>query len=97
MSATNSIPSSTASQSTVTLRPGDLSRIDDLETNERGFAKVYNEKLDLGTGSLPPVAPGSEGPDGGAAAWLVVLGAWCISFCSFGWINSKSTVYGLFC
>lgn len=29
-------------------------------------------------------------PDGGLAAWLVVLGAWCTSFCSFGWLNSKS-------
>lgn len=28
-------------------------------------------------------------PDGGAAAWLVVLGAWCCSFSSPGWINSK--------
>lgn len=27
-------------------------------------------------------------PDGGMRAWLVVLGAWCTSFCSFGWINS---------
>ncbi|GAM43933.1 hypothetical protein TCE0_060f19151 [Talaromyces pinophilus] len=27
-------------------------------------------------------------PDGGLAAWLVVLGAWCTSFCSFGWLNS---------
>ena len=26
--------------------------------------------------------------DGGAAAWLVVLGAWCCSFSSPGWINS---------
>jgi hypothetical protein len=26
--------------------------------------------------------------DMGAAAWLVVLGAWCSSFCSYGWINS---------
>jgi hypothetical protein len=30
----------------------------------------------------------SEAPDGGLVAWLVVLGAWCTSFCSFGWINS---------
>ncbi|KAK7212157.1 hypothetical protein V2G26_019335 [Clonostachys chloroleuca] len=29
-----------------------------------------------------------EAPDGGTAAWLVVLGAWCTSFCSFGWLNS---------
>ncbi|CAK7204205.1 hypothetical protein SEUCBS139899_006959 [Sporothrix eucalyptigena] len=27
-------------------------------------------------------------PDGGFRAWLVVFGAWCTSFCSFGWINS---------
>ncbi|KAJ4177350.1 hypothetical protein NW755_013901 [Fusarium falciforme] len=30
----------------------------------------------------------AEAPDGGTAAWLVVLGAWCTSFCSFGWLNS---------
>ncbi|KAK2606292.1 hypothetical protein QQS21_003340 [Conoideocrella luteorostrata] len=30
----------------------------------------------------------SQAPDGGMQAWLVVLGAWCTSFCSFGWINS---------
>ncbi|KIA75855.1 hypothetical protein HK57_00382 [Aspergillus ustus] len=27
-------------------------------------------------------------PDGGLAAWLVILGCWCASFCSFGWLNS---------
>ncbi|KAL4807913.1 major facilitator superfamily domain-containing protein [Aspergillus unguis] len=27
-------------------------------------------------------------PDGGTTAWLVVLGCWCTSFCSFGWLNS---------
>jgi hypothetical protein len=27
-------------------------------------------------------------PDGGVAAWLVVLGAWCCSFSSPGWINN---------
>ncbi|KAG6040620.1 hypothetical protein E4U41_007684 [Claviceps citrina] len=31
---------------------------------------------------------GLSAPDGGTLAWLVVLGAWCTSFCSFGWINS---------
>jgi hypothetical protein len=28
-------------------------------------------------------------PDGGLLAWSVVAGAWCTSFCSFGWLNSK--------
>ena len=32
----------------------------------------------------------SGAPDGGAAAWLVVLGAWCCSFSSPGWINSMN-------
>ncbi|KXJ95003.1 major facilitator superfamily domain-containing protein [Microdochium bolleyi] len=27
-------------------------------------------------------------PDGGTGAWLAVLGAWCCSFNSFGWMNS---------
>ncbi len=31
---------------------------------------------------------GHDAPDGGAVAWLVVFGAWCTSFCSFGWLNS---------
>jgi hypothetical protein len=30
-------------------------------------------------------------PDGGAVAWLVVFGVWCCTFCSFGWINCRST------
>ncbi|KAK4213924.1 MFS general substrate transporter [Rhypophila decipiens] len=33
----------------------------------------------------------SQIPDGGKQAWLVVLGAWCVSFCSYGWINSIGT------
>jgi hypothetical protein len=32
----------------------------------------------------------SDAPNGGARAWLVVLGAWCTAFCSFGWLNSKA-------
>jgi hypothetical protein len=31
-------------------------------------------------------------PDGGTVAWLVVLGAWCTSFCSFGWLNSMGAL-----
>lgn len=37
--------------------------------------------------SPEPVAFGSDAPDGGFRAWLVVFGAWCSSFCTWGWIN----------
>ena len=36
--------------------------------------------------SAPAIGPP---PDGGAQAWLVVLGAFCGLFVSFGWINCK--------
>ena len=35
------------------------------------------------------VDPGAF-PDGGLEAWLVVSGAFCCMFCSFGWINCTS-------
>lgn len=43
---------------------------------------VVNEK------EVPPP------PDGGLEAWLVVVGAWCTSFCSFGWVNSECSFIG---
>ncbi|CAK7240762.1 MAG: hypothetical protein STHCBS139747_002209 [Sporothrix thermara] len=45
-------------------------------------------------GEAAPAGPPAGGfsfhdvPDGGWRAWLLVFGAWCTSFCSFGWINS---------
>ncbi|KAF7539504.1 hypothetical protein G7054_g2086 [Neopestalotiopsis clavispora] len=38
----------------------------------------------------------SPAPDGGAAAWLTVLGVWCVAFCSFGWINSIGVFQGYY-
>ena len=52
---------------------------------------ALTEKHDIENGvTSPPLTSKDmkEPPDGGAAAWLVVFGAWCTSFCSFGWINS---------
>ena len=66
-----------------------------LEQNEPGRNSASNygtDRSDEEKGHAPP-APGGYGsgaPDGGLVAWLVVLGAWCTSFCSFGWINSMS-------
>ncbi|CAD0107558.1 unnamed protein product [Aureobasidium uvarum] len=39
----------------------------------------------------PPAFDPRDNPDGGKDAWLVVLGAFCCMFCSFGWINCKSS------
>ena len=40
-------------------------------------------------GGLLLTAEDKNAPDGGLEAWLVIVGNWCASFCSFGWINSK--------
>ncbi|CAM1508849.1 Fc.00g025880.m01.CDS01 [Cosmosporella sp. VM-42] len=83
MSAPDNVHSSADSQMTgKTLQTADPDRIDDLTDNPS-----IGEKADLEEGAPPPF-PGSDAPDGGLVAWLVVLGAWCTSFCSFGWINS---------
>ena len=50
---------------------------------EDGKAPVPGDRPGDGK-KLEDVAP----PDGGAAAYLVVLGAWCCSFSSPGWVNS---------
>lgn len=45
---------------------------------------------DLEEKAVPQAKPQPvDAPDGGLAAWLVVVGAWCTSFCSFGWLNSE--------
>ncbi len=39
--------------------------------------------------ATPSIMSPDAFPDGGLQAWLVVLGAFCCLFCSFGWINCK--------
>jgi MFS family permease len=60
------------------------------ETEANIFAEPeITAEADLEKGGLAPkpAHPGADFPDGGAEAWLVVLGAWCSLFSSFGWIN----------
>lgn len=59
---------------------------------EHGFDFGKTEEVQTPIESLGPddttkpadISP----PDGSVAAWLVVLGAWCCSLSSPGWINS---------
>lgn len=67
--------------------------------NKATEANIYPEREDEAEadlekgGVIPKSAPVAGGhnpadfPDGGLEANLVVLGAWCCLFCSFGWIN----------
>jgi hypothetical protein len=64
-----------------------------INTEEKGIQTPDESQLSQGgldsksdhEVSLPVDGP----PDGGTGAWLAVLGAWCCSFSSFGWMNSK--------
>lgn len=53
---------------------------------------VVPETYASDTEKAPPAQAswGKPAPEGGLTAWLVILGAWCTSFCSFGWINGTS-------
>jgi hypothetical protein len=44
---------------------------------------------DVVAAASPPLFDPRDNPDGGREAWLVVLGAFCCMFCSFGWINCE--------
>ncbi|KAK9380321.1 major facilitator superfamily [Kockiozyma suomiensis] len=50
-------------------------------------APMANNSSELGTEKTI-----SEFPEGGSRAWLVVLGAWCVSFSTFGYMNA----YGVY-
>jgi hypothetical protein len=65
--------------------------------NRRSIEKEVNQDRSRTPSPSPEIDPeqavqrkpsSSEPPDGGLAAWLVILGVWCCSFCSYGWMNS---------
>ncbi|EIT76793.1 monocarboxylate transporter [Aspergillus flavus] len=63
------------------IQPGPQTILED-ESSQTGDP----EKSGATTQSVPAKAPDAP-PDGGLKAWMVVLGAFCGLFVSFGWIN----------
>lgn len=57
--------------------------VDNSSPRESSSQDLSDSEKGVEPASTQPVPP-----DGGATAWLVVLGAWCTAFCSFGWLNS---------
>lgn len=79
------------SEQTVTTTPA-TNTIIEIDKNQSTIREQGHESYssDLGAEEEGPIPTNDTIPDGGTAAWLVVLGAWCVSFCSYGWINSAS-------
>lgn len=61
----------------------------DEPTDQNARKKPGSERTDAASAPSGPPAPGPP-PDGGFQAWMVVVGAFCGLFVSFGWINCKS-------
>lgn len=67
-----------------------MSKTENAESHaSSGNAPSFNTQEHDAEKPSQPKSPGNDAPDGGFAAWLVVLGVWCTSSCSFGWLNSK--------
>ena len=58
------------------------------DTADEGAEKDMEKQMDEKK-PTPGMMDPSSFPDGGTEAWLVVFGAFCCLFCSFGWINCK--------
>jgi MFS family permease len=63
----------------------------DLSSQEKGPLAADNEVVSDSSVTEALRNAEDEIPDGGARAWLVILGAWCASFCAYGWINTVGT------
>lgn len=61
---------------TVNSRSRDHEKIHALESQEKAIEFPGHAAGDL-----------AEYPDGGMDAWMVVLGAWMVSFCTYGFVN----------
>lgn len=63
----------------------------DTKSDEKSLTGKEDGKSPAKPAQINPWDP-SQFPDGGLAAWLVVAGAFCCVFVSFGWINCEITV-----
>lgn len=85
MSATNNLPGSQSGS----LTDNKISEIgDDPNAYSDAPSTLHGSDEEKGAPPAPPSFPGSDAPDGGLTAWLVVLCTFCTAFCSFGWLNS---------
>ena len=81
------------SEQTATTTPAKDQAVIDTDKNESNIREQGHDSdssIDPGAEEEGPTSANDDIPDGGTAAWLAVLGAWCVSFCSYGWINSMS-------
>jgi hypothetical protein len=67
-----------------------------MPTDERSLYRETNpgdvdsEKNTPNETQVEPSKSLDKSPDDGLKAWSVVLGSFCVLFCTFGWINSKA-------
>ncbi|KAJ5086942.1 hypothetical protein NUU61_008249 [Penicillium alfredii] len=91
---THEAPSDNSTPATIVQLNGDLEKGTQPETHQDAPSQAGGPETNTATEKdatapalTPAPSPIGPPPDGGLQAWLVVLGAFCGLFVSFGWIN----------
>lgn len=77
------------SPSSIVTLPGQITESSGNKAEKEAGGPPNNDGPTTSSVESSDVEDEEETPDGGAKAWLMILGAWCCSFCSYGWLNSK--------
>jgi hypothetical protein len=59
-----------------------------MSTSQVSIGRAAPNSRSEGPDRLEVEKPTTEFPEGGARAWMVVLGAFCVSFSTFGYMNA---------
>ena len=61
---------------------------DHSDVESRTDVRSVNGEIGKSSATQEPQQPAYKFPEGGSKAWITVVGVWCTSVCSYGYVNS---------